>query len=440
MNSRPRPRAFLTLLLFAVIFAGASGTYAQDIETGTSRRDLTGGASATRPAHATPPKQIYVNKTQVVTVTKKVLVTPTTGTLSVSSSEPNASILVEPKRGGGEGKVGTIPAGELGFIFNDLTPGVYRVAASLDGYEPSEKDVTITRNRTTSVTLELKPVTQTVAVNTNVKAGEVRYAPVEAYKDARTGETKYAPRGATIVVPIQQGRAVLTGLRAGTYGVDIRPDPSEVGYQTLLGTITVPGSETVTVELKHELSTRTFTAGWTPDEWELPPDWKIASSLLSTGGRGVALVRDEGFRHYADFHLASDVRMTNGVAVSFVVRAADAKNYYLVQVTGEKAEYPYLLRGFVVKNGVPQLLQSIPIRHFAQTIQPKQFFKVHIRVTGNQMKITIDDSQTGQSLPMGVLTDTYQTFRTGAPGIAADANERSDYGSFVVCSPECPQS
>lgn len=440
MNSRLRSRALLALALITLICAGTSGTRAQDIETGTSRRDLTGGASSTRPPRSDVPRQVYVAKTRVVTVTKKVVVTPTTGTLLVASSEPNASILIEPKQGGGEGQVGTIPAGELGFIFNDLKPGVYRVAASLEGYAPVEKDVTIVRNKPTSVTLKLNPITQNVTVVTNVKTGEVRYAPVEAYKDATTGETRYNPKGVASVIPIQNNRAVLTNLRAGTYGVDIRPGPGEVGYQILLGTITVPGSDTITVELKHLISTRTFTAAWTRDEWELPPGWQIASRLLTVKGRGVALVRDESFRHYADFHLASDVRMSNGVAVSFTLRAADARNYYLVQLTGEKGGEPYLLRGFVVKNGVPQLLQSIPIDHFASTIQPKQFFKVHIRMKANRMNISIEDSQTGQSLPLGVLTDAYQTFPTGAPGIAADGNESSDYGSFVVCTPECPQS
>ena len=439
MNSRPRPLTLLTLSLFAITFAWTGSGYAQDIETGTSRRDLTGGASATRPTRPTPPKQVYVAKTRIVTVTKKEIVTPTTGTL-VASAETSASILVEPKQGRGEGKVGTIPPGERVFIFNDLKPGRYRVAASLDGYEPVEKDVTVTRNKTTPVTLELKPITQNVAVNTNVKTGEVRYAPVEAYKDPQTGETRYKPRGATTLVPIQNGHAVLPNLRAGTYGVDIRPDLSEVGYQKLLGTITVPGKESITVELEHKISTDTFTAVWTPDEWELPPNWQIASRLLSVNGPGVAFPRNESFRYYSNFHLASDVRMSNGVAVAFALRAADARNYYLVQLTGEKAAQPYLLRGFVVKNGVPQLIQSISINHFASTIQPKQFFKVHIRMTGNRMNVSIDDSQTGQSLPLGILTDSYQTFRTGAPGIVADGNERSDYGTFAVCAPECPQS
>ena len=439
MNFRPRSWVLVTLAFFTGICAaaGGPGCYAQDIETGTSRRDLTGGASSTRGARGDTPRQVYVAKTRVVTVTKKVVVTPTTGTLLVASSEPNASVLIEPKQGGGEGQVGKIPAGELGFIFNDLKPGVYRVAASLDGYEPAEKEVTIFRNKPTSVTLKLNPITQSVTVITNAKTGEIRYAPVEAYKDA-AGETKYNPRGVASVVPIQNNRAVLTNLRAGTYGVDIRS--SEVGYQTLLGTITVPGNDTINVELKHLLSTKSFYAAWTRDEWELPPTWQIASRLLSTNGRGVALPRDESYRHYVDFQLASDVRMSNGVAASFILRAGDARNYYLVQVTGEKAAEPYLLRGFAVKNGVPQLLQSIPINHFASTIQPKQFFKVNIKVAGNRMAVSIDDSQTGQSLPLGVLTDPYQTFPSGAPGIGADDKEQSDYGSFVVCTPECPKS
>ena len=381
-----------------------------------------------------PPRPVYVPKTRVVAGTKRALVTSTTGTLSVAS-EPNATLLIEPKRGS-EGKVGTIPADERQFIFNDLKPGSYRVAASLDGYEPAEKEVVITAKKTTPVTLNLKPITQNVTINTNIKTGEIRYAPVEAFKDTGTGETKYSPKGVTIVVPIQNSRAVLTNLGAGTYGVDIRP--GEVGYQKLLGTITVPGDETVTVNLKHLLSTKTFYAAWTRDEWDLPPDWRIASQLLSVHGRGVALPRDESYRHYSDFHLSSDVKMRNGVAVSFVLRASDRQNYYLIQLTGEKADEPYLLRGFVVKNGVSQPLQSIRINHLAATIKPGQFFKVHIKMKGYSMDISVEDSQTGESLPLGILTDSYQSFSTGAVGIAAAEGEQSDYGSFIVCTPECP--
>jgi PEGA domain len=438
VSSRLASRALLALIFSTIICAETSITCAQDIETGTTRRDLTGGASAARSPRNSPPRQIYVTRTRTVTVTKKVVFTPTTGTLSVSSNVPNASLLIEPKRGGSEGQRGTIPPGELGFIFNDLKPGVYRVAASLDGYEPAEKDVTITRNKAISITLTLEPITYNVTVNANVKTGEIRYAPVEVLKDTRTGETRYSPKGVTSVIPIQDGRVVLTNLPAGTYGVDIRP--GEVGYQKLLGAITVPGKDTITVNLERLLSTKTFFAAWTRDEWDLPPGWRIASSLLSVSGRGVALPRNESYRYYTDFQLSSDVRMNNGVAVSFALRASDTQNYYLVQLTGAKADEPYFLRAFVVKNGAAQLLQSIPISHLASTIKQGQFFKVHIKMKANSMNIFVDDSQSGASLPLGILTDSYQNFSIGAIGIAAGEKEQSDYGSFMVCTPECPKS
>lgn len=438
MRSRLVSGSLLALILFIGFFVHASKTCAQDIETSTSRQDLTGGsASLGRPRSSSTPKQVYVTRTRIVTVTKKVLYTPTTGTLSVAS-EPNASLLIEPLRKGGEGKVGTIPAGERQFIFNDLKPGQYRVAASLEGYEPAEKEVSVTANRAIPVTVDLKPITQNVTFNTNIKTGEVRYALVEAVKDARTGETRYNPKGVTSVVPIQNNHAVLTNLRTGIYGVDVRAGTAEVGYQPLLGTITVPGSETVTVNLKRVLSTKTFYAAWTRGEWDLPTGWQTASQLLSVNGRGVAFPHEESYRYYSDFQLLSDVKMRNGVSVSFVLRASDARNYYLVQLTGEKADEPYFLRGFVVKNGVAQLLQSIPIKHLASTIKTNQFFKVDIKMTEHRINISVEDSQTGESLPLGILTDSYQNFSIGAVGIAADDREQSDYGSFMVCTPTCP--
>jgi hypothetical protein len=437
VSSRPVSRALLTLTLCTIIFAPTSSTRAQDpIETGKKRQDLSVGASSVRLPRTTPPKQIYVTKTNTVTVTKIKRVTPTTGTLSVAS-EPEAALLIEPMKRGSEGKRGTIPAGDRQFVFNELKPGRYRVAASLEGYESVEGEVIIAANKTSTLTLNLKPVTQNVTINTNIKTGEIRYAPVETIKDARTDDVRYIQRDVSRVVPIQNGRAVLANLRKGTYGLDIRSE--EVEYQTLLATITVPGEENLNANLNRTLSTKTFYAAWTHDEWDLPADWHLGSHLLPANGRGVALPHDEGYRYYKDFQLSSDVRMRNGVAVSFVLRAADTQNYYLVQLTGEQAREPYYLRGFVVKKGERQLLQSIPINHIASTIKPKQFFKVNIKMTGNSMNISVEDSQTGASLPLGILTDAYQKFPIGAVGIAAEDGEQSDYGSFMVCTPECPK-
>ena len=376
---------------------------------------------------------------RTVTRTKTVVLTPTTGTLSVAAVS-GASLLVEPIRGG-EAQEGEIEKNEGQFIFNKLAPGRYRVAAELDGYTEDEKEVIVVANKTIAVTLNLRPVTYSVTIAANVPAGEVRYAPVSGTKDA-TGEIKYNVSGETRVTPLQNGRATLPNLRPGTYGVDVRA--SEVGYQTLLATFTLPGKTDYNVTLPKLLSTKTFSAVWASlDAWEAPAGWRVATRKLSVNGRGVALPRDESARHYANFRLFSNVRMLNGVAASYVVRAVDAQNYYLIQITGAKADEPYVLRGFVVKNGTAQRFGStISVDAFAATLKQNQFFSVSMEATGNNFKVLVTDSQTGEVLPLGTLEDPNRNFPIGAAGIAVRDNEENEIERFVICtseSPDCPR-
>jgi hypothetical protein len=315
------------------------------------------------------------------------------------------------------------------------------VAAELDGYQPAEEEVVVTAGKTSAVSLELRPITHTVNLITNVGTGEVRYAPVVARKDPGTGEVKYerAPGGETRLTQIQGGRAVLPNLRSGTYGLDIRAD--EVGYQTLLATITLPGKTDFDIKLNKLLSNKTFSATWTSLEgWDAPGGWTVSTRKLSISSPGVALPRDESYRYYSDFELSSDVKMLNGVAASFALRAVDKQNYYLIQLTGAKADEPYVLRGFIVKNGVPQRMGSpIPIDGFAATLKPNQFFTVSIKATDNNFNVSITDSQTGDILPLGILPDPNRNFRVGAVGIAVRDTEQNEVGRFIVCTPECPK-
>src|SRR5918912_1745604 len=438
--------AATALVLFIIFLGGASfPARAQDIVGGAARTDLSGGAGARAGGGGggggapRRPAVRYVTNTRTVTVTKTIVKTPTTGTIVVSA-EPKAAIVVESVRGG-TGDEGTVPADDRQFVFNNLAPGRYRVAAELDGYQPAEEEVTLTAGKTAAVTLDLRPITYSVNLTTNVTTGEVRDAPVVARKDPTTGEVKYerAPGGETRLTQIQNGRAQLPNLRAGTYGLDIRAD--EVGYQTLLATITLPGKTDFDVKLNKLLSTKTFSATWTSlDGWEAPSSWTVSTRKLSISGPGIALPKDESYRYYSDFQLSSDAKMVNGVAASFVVRAQDKQNYYLIQLTGAKADEPYVLRGFIVKNGVPQRMASpIPIDGFAQTLKPNQFFTVSIKGTDNSFNVSITDSQTGDVLPLGILTDPNRTFKVGAVGLAVRDTEQNEIGRFVVCTSDCPK-
>ena len=444
-------RVVATLVLSVVaLTAGAPQAHGQDIVGGAARTDLSGGAGAGGGSRGgggggggSPRKRPTVRNTattttvRTVTRTKTVVVTPTTGTLSVAT-EPGAAILVEPLRGG-DALEGEVDRDERLFIFNNLKPGTYRVAAELDGYTDAEKEVTVVANRPASVTLELRPVTYNVNIVANINKGEVRYAPVVGHKDPTTGEIKYTPTGETRLAQVQNGRVTLPNLRTGTYGLDIRSD--EVGYQTLLDTITLPGKTDYDVKLNKLLSSKTFSATWTNLEgWDAPTGWAVETRKLVVRGPGVALPKDESFRYYSDFQISSDVKMLNGVAASFVLRAQDKQNYYLIQLTGARADEPYVLRGFLVKNGVPQRIGApIPIDAFASTLKDNQFFNVSIKATDNNFNVSITDSQTGDLLPLGILSDNNRNFRVGAAGIAARDTEQNEIGRFIVCTPECPR-
>lgn len=372
------------------------------------------------------------------TVTK--LVTPTTGAISVSA-EPNADLYITPINIPGQGKVDdTVPSDERGLSFPNLKPGRYKVKAELDGYTPDEKEVLVKKNDIADVTLNLRPITYNVTITANVRTGEVRYAPiVESGTDA-SGNKIYNQAGVPSVVNIVNGQATLTGLRSGTYGVDIRTD--EVGYAKLLGRFTLPGDTTIPVTLEKKLSEKTFSAYWGTfkSNWESTSNWSSAASGLTVNSPGFAIPRSEDYRYYADFELMSDVKLLNGVGVSYIVHATDPQNYYLVQLTGPNADEPYVLRGFIVRNGQAQRFgEPQPINVFSQTFRSQAPFTVFLKMEGNRITVQIQDNESGGGLqPAGVLIDPNSQLRVGAVGIGARGNEQFVVNSFMVCK-QCPR-
>lgn len=180
-------------------------------------------------------------------------------------------------------------------------------------------------------------------------------------------------------------------------------------------------------------SGQTFVGDWESlNLWEAPTNWQANSGRLLVNERGVAFPRDKSYRSYSDFSLTSDIKMLNGVAASFIVHAVDTRNYYLIQLTGPNADQPYVLRGFVVKNGVSQPWKSIPIDTYSTTLQPGRFFEVSMKMTGNNLEVSVTDSETGTQLRLGVLSDPNLTFRVGAVGIAVRDNEQNEIGRFIV--------
>jgi uncharacterized caspase-like protein len=242
--------AFLIIFLILLCAHGKPGL-AQDIVGGASRTNLSGPSAQTPGRNQRRPKTKYVTNTRDVTATRTVVRGANTGSIIVSA-EPGASVVVEPVRGG-TGEAASIPQGVDQIAFNKLPPGRYRVAASLDGYADAEREVIVRAGEPTIVSMNLQPVLYTVTISTNVSKGEIRYAPLIARIDPATRHTLYnrAP-GDVRVTPITGGRAVLSNLRSGTYGLDIRAEQDD--YVTLLGSITLPGPTYIVVGLKRSSS------------------------------------------------------------------------------------------------------------------------------------------------------------------------------------------
>lgn len=450
MSSLYRKKIIALLLLTLLTVTGAQVAHSQeDIIGGAagSRKDLGGGASSGGGGGRVSVggggtgggrRAATRNTARTVIKASKPITTATTGALSVATTQPNVTIYLEPV-GGGEPLKGDVGADERQFVFNRLKPGRYTVYAEGQGYTDSvEETVNVRANQTTPVTLKLDPVTYNAAFTIKdsdgalVKEGNIRYAP------AVLQGNEYVRKGKTSYQEFSNGNVTLAGLGPGLYIADIVV--KEAGYAPEKTTFTVKENAAFNVTLKRLETRSNFSASWgSLSAWEAPQGWRTESSKLVVAAPGVALPKDDAVRFYTNFELRSNVRMVNGVAASFVARATDSRNYYLVQLTGASADEPYMLRGFVVKDGkVVQQLGSAPINSFASTLQTGKFFAVKMKMQDNQIRVWITDSQTGDLLTLGILTDPYRTYSIGAVGIAARDREQMEVADFTVCYKECP--
>jgi hypothetical protein len=409
-----RSRIAQFFFVLAIISALAQAVFGQ--KTGS------GGVIVEKPKVRTEePVQKTRAAVRVITKVVEKPVTPLTGRLFVAA-EPGAVILIEPLNiRGADAQKGTVPDGQRALIFNDLKPGNYRVAATRAGYHEVEKaSVLIKRNESQTVTLDFEPILFTVTVQTSAD-GELKYS-----KDGEVPKS----------VDIRNNRTTLY-LTAGDYTAVI--EPADRVFKGESKQFSVAGNMTVEIPLARMESKETFRAEWTETElknWDVPAGWRANSGNLIVKGVGVALPRSH---YYKNFHLHSDVKIINGVGAAFALRAQDINNYYLLELTGEKADEPLYVRLFTVKGGREQRVQAIKIPNAAAAaLKAGQFFSVHIEVTDNRIAVTLVDNQQAKDYPLGVLIDPGSTFAAGLVGVAARGNEESVVWRFIVCT-ECPK-
>lgn len=404
-----------TLLLFTLAVLPLGSSLAQETG-GVGRIKLNSVNTSSTPAQQ---KTVVQRRKPSAAATKGKVFTTTTGALSVVS-ESEAMVFIRPVNAKDFIDKEAIAPAKGQVIFDNLPPGQYHVVAELDGYQDGEGDITISPGQIAGLTLRLAPEIYTVTIKTNVRAGDVRY---------RLNAKGQIPN---VVAMKSNGQAVISNLRAGEYEVDVRA--ADAAYKPLPALIQVgKGNTEFEVNLVRALCEETYSEAWSSlNGWEAPAGWTVGNRKLSVKSVGVALPKDECPRHFADFELTSDVKMLNDIGVSFVLRAQDKQSYYLVQLTGAKADEPWVLRGYLVQGGRKQQLgRSVPIDAFAQSMTGK-FFSVVLLAKGNNITISVNDSETGDILPLGKLADPGKLFALGAVGLSAAGTEQYEVARFIV--------
>lgn len=435
------------VLLNTVLLCGgiANGQIIGD----TSRRQNSTEPSRKRinPEKSAKPRleqKVRVIYTPVYRETQK-LIKPTGLNLTTL---PNAEISLEPMFPGKKNTKTIIASNDGTANFNELQPGRYKLSTSLKGYQTEESDITIERQRVAIIHIPLKKVTYDFSIQTNVSEGEVRFAPAKIIKENADGTLDTEETGGYCIVRIADQKAVIKELPEGVYNLDIRT-PNFPEFEQELRVIEIPedipdsnGNDTASgsafnIILKNTLSTGTFISLNTSD-WVLPENWLNERGILKIKNAGTALPKAKTFRFYKDFEMRSTVRLTDKTLIGFVLRAKDINNYYLIQLTGSAYPEPFLISGWIVKDGkrTERVFEST-IKHVLETdIKEAKPFEIFIRAENNVFKLFAVDSR-GETRSLGNVEFKDNNYPIGAVGFAGFETTNSEIVNFAVCNRVC---
>ena len=435
-----------------VLFFLAIGLYSAISANGQFARPPIGSLGGTsRPVVSRPT---VIRTTSVVT---KVVVKTTVKTEKVKISnlsvttEPGAKVTFElAAKGAKPTKVENV-ADDMGIvIFDDLKPGIYHLVAAKDGFETKEADnVTISPQKAHGLDMQLKVFTYKLRIKTNLAAGKIFFAPAKEMGKDSSGAIISEQLGNYCVVPIQKnGEATITDLKKGYYDIDIQPDSLEFEQKATgihlpedldLADGTGPGEiKTFPVDLAKNQSKEEFSTSWIAADWMMPSNWKLDRGMKVKNVEGVALPQNERYRYYVNFEMLANVKLNDDGTVGFALRARDQKNYYLLQISGNKADDANTAVLYSVINGQSKLIKSQTLLNFATTVSSDKGFGLKVHGDDTGFTVWIEDSNTGKVNPVGIFKDPLNTYQKGAMGIAALPKSNFDIRFFQVCTPVCP--
>ena len=159
-----------------------------------------------------------------------------------------------------------------------------------------------------------------------------------------------------------------------------------------------------------------------PRRWSVPAGWKAEAGALHLANAPVPGF-PTGIR-YRNFRMAFHLKLENGGGAAWIVRAKDAKNYYLFYLSGPQGLIPNRFITYIVKDNrfdAMDFFRSDPL--IEQAVAGGEY-DIEIDVNNDVITHTIRSAATGKAENLGVFKDPGNTFSLGNIGFRTVGTER----------------
>ena len=303
-------------------------------------------------------------------------------------------------------------------VINRVGVGTHELKVSQTGYDDWTSKVEVKPGEPTPVAALTKAAT--VTLNVRVRQGARVYL-----DDVERGEV---PSSGVIVIP---------GLAPGQHRLQVLLGGFEPLARELALTLK-ERSPVVELELapiaessEAAINDNNPRLNWTPNS----AGWLFDKQGIHVRGDATVLFKGANetrqFSYYRDFTVHLDLSLAGGRGAAWVVRAQDAKNFYMFELTTKDGRR--MLNFYICKGGV---LEFVDGRLVVDDIaNPKAFLHVTTEARGNRFihKIEVSTDAKRQPRPLGDFTDKAKTFEVGGIGFrGADGMEPVIYGLHVI--------
>ena len=290
----------------------------------------------------------------------------------------------------------------------DVLQGKHLLRITHPSITPYEKEIEVQSSSSTIVMPRFTPATALLAVRSNPG--------VAVYIDGHLlGNTS------------GEGLLKVSALRVGEHDMKLWKD----GYEEHKERFKVePGASAIERPLKPKKIYSGFADFFLDggSSWTLPKSWEVMSGKMLVRGPEIGLVAD---RIYKDFKLEFDISLRNGKGAVWVIRARDENNYYVFQLSGQKATAPNTFRSYVCRDGKLQLINTTKINE--DLSQPGDSFHIVVEAKGSEIRHFIESvsnpSEKGVRM-LDILVDS--TLSYGKVGFSTKESEEFIVYSFVA--------